>query len=173
MRFWLLALASGFWPGRFCRGEPRTNVFDVRQLGAKGDGRTLDTAALQNALDQCGKAGGGVVRVPAGTYLSRPSRFTARRHCCSKNGATLKATDDPKDYLPAGVTWEDILAGRSKGPFTHFLSSKKGNDINITGKGTIDGSGASWWEPAEEARRKVPGYTLPRPNLVRIAGART
>lgn len=36
----------------------------------------------------------------------------------------------------------------------------------IEGKGTIDGGGQSWWEAAEEARRKQPGYTLPRPNLI-------
>ena len=87
-------------------------------------------------------------------------------------GATLKATDDPKDYLPADVLWADILAGQSKGPFTHFLSGKKLTDVTITGKGTIDGSGARWWEPAEEARRKVSGYTLPRPNLVRLVGCK-
>ena len=83
-----------------------------------------------------------------------------------------KATDDPKDYLPADVTWDDILAGRSRGPFTNFLSGRNLTDVTITGKGTIDGSGARWWEPAEEARRKVPGYTLPRPNLIRIVGCK-
>jgi polygalacturonase len=87
-------------------------------------------------------------------------------------GATLKATDDPKDYLPADVSWNDILEGRSRGPFTHFIDGKDLADVAITGKGTIDGSGARWWEPAEEARRKVPNYTLPRPNLIRIAGCK-
>ncbi len=82
--------------------------------------------------------------------------------------ATLKATDDPKDYLPPNVSWEEILQGHAKGPFTNFVNGKDVTGITITGKGTIDGSGARWWAPAEEARRKVPGYTLPRPNLVRI-----
>jgi polygalacturonase len=147
-------------------------VFDVRQYGAKGDGQTLDTAAVQKALDACGQAGGGVVRVPPGTYLSRPIRIHSRTTLLLEEGATLKATDDPRDYLPPSVTWDDILAGRSKGPFTHFLSGKKLTDVTITGKGTIDGSGARWWEPAEEARRKVSGFTLPRPDLVRIAACK-
>src|SRR6266403_4501965 len=47
-------------------------VFDVKESGAKGDGKTLDTDAIQKALDTCGKAGGGTVRFPAGTYLSKP-----------------------------------------------------------------------------------------------------
>src|ERR1035437_7295526 len=36
-----------------------TRIFDVRQFGAQGDGNTADTAAIQKALDECGKAGGG------------------------------------------------------------------------------------------------------------------
>ncbi len=150
--------------------EPR--VFDVRQFGAKGDGKTLDTAALQKALDECGQAGGGVVRIPAGVYLSQPIAMRSKTSLLLEAGATLKATDDPKDYLPADVLWADILAGKSKGPFTHFLSGKKLTDVAITGKGTIDGSGARWWEPAEEARRKVSGFTLPRPDLVRLAACK-
>jgi polygalacturonase len=147
-------------------------VFDVRQFGAKGDGKALDTAAIQKALDQCGQAGGGVVRIPEGTYLSQPIQIRSKTTLLLEQGAMLKATDDPKDYLLAGVTWDDILAGRSRGPFTNFLSGKNLADVTITGKGTIDGSGARWWEPAEEARRKVSGYTLPRPNLVQIVGCK-
>jgi len=147
-------------------------VFNVRQFGAQGDGRTVDTAAIQQALDECGQAGGGVVLLPAGTYLSRPVEIYSKTTLLLEQAATLKATDDPKDYLPAEVTWEDVLMGRSRGPFTNFLSGKRLTDVTITGKGTIDGSGARWWEPAEEARRKAPGYTLPRPNLIWIVGCK-
>jgi polygalacturonase len=147
-------------------GDPK--VFDIRQFGAKGDGKALDTASIQRALDACGEAGGGVVRVPAGTYLCQPIQLRSKTTLQVDEGAMLKATDDSKDYLASGVSWEDILAGRSKGPFTNFLSGKNLADVTIAGKGIIDGSGARWWEPAEEARRKVSGYTLPRPNLVQI-----
>ena len=149
-----------------------TRVFDVRQDGAQGDGKTVDTAAIQKALDECGNAGGGTVRFTAGTYLSQPITLRSKTTLLIEQGATLKATDDPKDYLPSSVTWEDILQGGSKGPFVNFINGKKLVDVTITGKGTIDGSGARWWEPAEEARRKVPGYTLPRPNLIRITGCK-
>jgi len=64
------------------------------------------------------------------------------------------------------VTWSDILDGSKKGPLTPFISGKDLIDITICGPGTIDGSGARWWIPAEAARRKVRGYTLPRPNLI-------
>src|SRR5690242_6329307 len=44
-------------------------IYNVRDFGAKGDGKTLDTAALQAAIDACTGAGGGTVLVPAGTFL--------------------------------------------------------------------------------------------------------
>jgi polygalacturonase len=144
-------------------------VFDVRKFGARGDGKTLDTTSIQKALDAAGKAGGAVVRFRPGTYLSKPIHLPTRTTVLLEKGATLKATDDPKDYLPPDVSWDDILAGRSKGPFTSFVTGEDLADVAITGKGIIDGSGARWWEPAEEARRKVPNYTLPRPNMVRFA----
>jgi polygalacturonase len=147
-------------------------IFDVRQFGAQGNGKTVDTAAIQKALDECGKAGGGTVRFTAGTYLSQPVSLRSKTTLLLEQGATLKATDDPQDYLPSGVTWEDILQGRSKGPFVSFVNGKHLVDVAITGQGTIDGSGARWWKPAEEARRKVSGYTLPRPNLIRITGCK-
>jgi polygalacturonase len=56
--------------------------------------------------------------------------------------------------------------GATSGDFVPFISGKDLEDVTIAGRGTIEGSGAVWWEAAEEARRKVSGYTLPRPNLI-------
>ncbi len=50
--------------------------------------------------------------------------------------------------------------------FRPFLSGEDLEDVTIAGQGVIDGAGAAWWGDAEEARRKKPGYTLPRPNLI-------
>jgi polygalacturonase len=140
--------------------------FDIRQFGAKGDGKTLDTAAIQEALDECGRAGGGTVKFSPGIYLSRPLTLRTKTTLRLDAGATLKATDEPGNFLPADVAWNDILNGSKKGPIAPFISGKDLTDIKICGAGTIDGSGAKWWVPAEAARRKKSGYTLPRPNLI-------
>jgi polygalacturonase len=58
------------------------------------------------------------------------------------------------------------LAAKSGGDFNPFLSIKDGTDVTLTGKGTIEGNGAVWWEEAEKARQKQSGFTLPRPNLI-------
>src|SRR4051812_15105001 len=74
------------------------HVFNVRDYGAKGDGKTLDTVAIQKAFDVCGEAGGGTVLVPPGTYLSRPLVMHTKAKLLIERGATLRATDDPADY---------------------------------------------------------------------------
>ena len=142
-------------------GAAESRVFDVRQFGAKGDGKTLDTEAIQKALNACGKAGGGTVRFPAGTYLSQ--RLVLRNRTTMKldTDAKLLATDNPEDFRnPSGSG------------YAHFLTGKNLENVAIIGPGIIDGAGARWWVPAEEARQKRPGYTLPRPNLIVLTGCK-
>src|SRR2546423_9779787 len=74
-----------------------TKTFDVRRLGAKGDGETLDTAAIQQALDEAGKVG-GTVRFSTGIYLSKPLFFRGKTMLKLEAGAMLKATDAPSDF---------------------------------------------------------------------------
>jgi polygalacturonase len=62
-------LSSGAAPSAPRPSGVATNSFDVRDFGARGDGKTKDTTAVQRALDACAAAGGGTVVVPAGNYL--------------------------------------------------------------------------------------------------------
>jgi polygalacturonase len=66
----------------------------------------------------------------------------------------------------------DWLTAKSGGDFIPLISGKDLTDVAITGKGTIDGNGQVWWGPAEEARRKTSGFTLPRPNLIVLTGCK-
>jgi polygalacturonase len=139
-------------------------TYNVRELGAKGDGATLDTAAIQKAFDACKKSGGTVV-FPAGNYACAPlvlkgSHITVQLD----EGATLSATTNHAAFLKTGSG--DWLAAKSSGDFNPFLSIKDGTDVTLIGKGVIEGNGQVWWEEAEKARQKVSGYTLPRPNLI-------
>lgn len=145
-----------------CAAEPSRQVFDVRAFGAKGDGRTLDTAAIQKALDACGKAGGGTVKLPPGTYLSQPLTLRTRTTLQLDDGAVLQATTNHADFMKTPGDW---LKAASGGDFVPLLTGKDLQDLAVTGKGVIDGNGAVWWEEAEKARQRVTGYTLPRPNL--------
>ena len=54
---------------------PADGVYNIRDYGAKGDGKTLDTAAINAAITACAKGGGGTVIVPLGEYLSGTIRL--------------------------------------------------------------------------------------------------
>jgi polygalacturonase len=156
-----IAAAVAFVWFASCCGNARGDgaedkVFNVREHGAVGDGKSLDTAAIQKAFDACGEAGGGTVVFPPGTYLSRPLVLRTKMTFLLEAGAMLKATDDPADYKQA----------KKPNSFMPFLSGEDLQDVVIAGRGVIDGSGARWWEPAEAARQKKSGYTLPRPNMI-------
>ena len=133
-------------------------VIDVRQFGAAGDGRTLDTEAIQRAFDECATTGGGIVHFPPGTYLSKPIFLHSRMTIQLDSGAILEATDRREDFINPDKTNSYIA----------FVNGRGLHDITMTGPGTIDGAGARWWGPAETARRKTPGYILPRPTLIAL-----
>ncbi len=71
-------------------------VFDVRQYGATGDGKTLDTSAVNAAIDAAAAAGGGLVLFPPGTYLCFSIRLKSQIHLHLEQGATIQAADSPK-----------------------------------------------------------------------------
>jgi polygalacturonase len=156
---WLLCACAG---NSAQNSQSGSKVFNVRDFGATGVGKDRDTAAIQKALDQCGKAGGGTVLFPPGTYLSQPVTLRTRTKLLLEKGAVLKATDEHADFENP----------EKPNTFTPFIGGKDLEDITIAGAGTIDGSGEKWWGPAEEARRKQPGYTLPRPRLIVLTRVR-
>ncbi len=138
-------------------------TFNVRDLGATGDGKTFDTASIQKALDAC-KISGGIVEFPAGNYLSQPLKVYSKTTVQLDRGATLFASTNQADFMKTPGDW---LKAKSS-DFVPFISGKDLTDVTFTGEGTIDGNGFVWWPEAEKARQIKSGYTLPRPNLVVI-----
>ena len=118
-----------------------TAVFSVsvRDYGARGDGVTLDTKAIQAALDECGNAGGGTVVLPKGTYLSGAVFMKSKTTLLIEEGATLKGSSDLKDYPFIDYA---RFAGTVQKCSASLINSKDAKNITITGKGTVAGSGA-------------------------------
>lgn len=108
--------------------------YDVRAFGATGDGRTDDTEALQAAVRACHAAGGGTVRVPAGTYLARPFELRSFVTLELEAGATLLASPRLADYPVEGrdASGESERAG--------LLTTRDAERVAIVGRGTIDGN---------------------------------
>jgi polygalacturonase len=128
---------------------------DVHQFGAKGDGTTRDTEAIQKAIDQCSKDGGGIVQLKAGTYLCKPIFLKSNTTLQLDEGATLKATDEPADFI-----------NPPKNSLDAFINASKQTNVAITGKGTINGSGARWWPAALEAKAAKKPETQKRPRMI-------
>ena len=84
----------------------RDIFYDVRRFGALGDAQSLDTAALQAAIDTCHEQGGGTVWIPAGQYLTGTLFFRDNITLHLDAGATLLASQDPADYPVISNRWE-------------------------------------------------------------------
>jgi polygalacturonase len=103
------------------------------------------------------------VRFPRGTYYSKPLTLHTKTTVLLDAGATLLASTNQGNFMKVPGDW---LQAKSGGDFIPFISGKDLTNVTFTGKGTIDGNGAVWWEEAEKARQKVSGYVLPRPQLM-------
>jgi len=132
---------------------------DPRALGAKGDGVTKDTVAIQAAIDSCARLGGGTVHLTPGTYLSAPIVLKSNITLELDKGATLLGSGDHADY-PAKTEF------REPG-LQSLVSATDATNVSITGEGTIDGNGESWWVIARAVKNAgVMGSDHPRPRLV-------
>jgi polygalacturonase len=108
---------------------------NVRDFGAKGDGTTKDTAAIQRALDACAEAGGGEVVVPEGDYLVGSLELKSNMTLQVAEHAILRGTKDLDDYPIVKVRWE----GRTVDGHRALISARDASHIAIVGKGQIIG----------------------------------
>src|SRR5690348_1123062 len=136
-----------------------TNIFNVTNFAAVGDGAKDNTTNIQNAITAAGAAGGGIVEIPAGTFLSGPIILQSRIDLQLDSGAILR-------MLPFGqypVSW--FTNGGTNVYFTanNFISGTGLTDIEISGSGAIDGQGLPWW-PWANTNHAV------RPIMIRWSG---
>lgn len=113
-------------------------VHNIRDHGAMGDGSTLDTAAIQAAIDACHDARGGIVLVPAGDFLSGTLELKSFVTLHLAAGARLLGSANPADYH----------AGKGVPPSNGnivFLYAANAEHLLIEGTGTIDGNGAKFF----------------------------
>ena len=76
-------------------------IYNIRDFGAKGDGKTLDTAALQAAIDACHRDQGGTVLVPAGVFVIGTTELKSNVTLHLAAQGTLLGTTDAKQYFAA------------------------------------------------------------------------
>jgi polygalacturonase len=146
--------------------------FDVKSFGAKGNGDTLDTTAIQKAIDAAAKAGGTVV-VPAGTYRTGAIFVKSGVELRLEKGATLLGSREIADYpeVPTRV------AGIEMRWPSALVNVYEQSNVRITGQGTLDGDGKKWYDLYWKMRREeyepkgvrwAVDYDCRRPRLIQV-----
>jgi len=145
--------------------QPAPKRFTISEFGAVADGETVNTKAIQAAIEKCAAAGGGVVVVPKGTFLSGAIFLKQGVNLRIDKDGVLKGTTNIEDYPIIPTRWEGV-----EQPWTAALVNAEGvNGLEISGEGTIDGSGEEWIKN-NPVRRGEPRRG--RPRLIGIQNAK-
>ncbi|HTV82256.1 MAG TPA: glycoside hydrolase family 28 protein [Acidobacteriaceae bacterium] len=122
----------------------RFGIFSIRDFGAVGDGRAIDSPAIHRAIDAAAAAGGGTVLVPAGTYACYSIRLKSNLELCLERGATILAAEGA--HYDAAEPNTPYFMYQDYG-HDHWHNSliwgEDLHDISITGPGLIYGKGLS------------------------------
>ena len=125
----------------FTIGAAQAADYNVVSYGAKSDTTVLSTTAIQQAIDNCSKAGGGRVIVPAGQYKIGTIVLKSDVHLFLEQGATLYGSTDLKDYKPMK---SDYVSLRTQTNTIQLIYADKVKNVVIDGYGTIDGRGRAF-----------------------------
>jgi polygalacturonase len=160
--FLVLALAA---PASVLAAAPRR--FVITDYGAVGDGKTLNSAAIQRTIDAAAAAGGGIAEVPRGRFRSGSIFLRAGVEFYLDEGAVVLGSNNIEDY-PKRLT-------RIEGHFEPWrmalINAQQLEGVRIGGKGKLDGNGIMFWAAFWQRRKENPRCTnleVERPRLMFI-----
>lgn len=146
--------------------------YQVENFGAVGDGITNDTKAIQSAIDEANKSGGGTVVLESGkTYYTNSIIMKADVELHLQKGSRLKATSDIKGYFrPCDFINDEtntLIGNPVTGkPSFAYIYGYKADNCSITGEGIIDANGHAFVERKD--KYYVTGNFYPRPTVIYI-----
>lgn len=145
--------------------------YNIAELGAVGDGKTLNTIAIQQIIDNCAQNGGGTIVVPKGVFVSGSLFLKPGVNIEIQENAVLKGSTNINDYTK--------LNTRVEGHFTLWRAALINGDgvdhLRITGPGTLDGSGEPFYKLFYGTRDAIKGTTnldVERPRLMLIQNSK-
>ncbi len=134
-------------------------TFDITKYGAVGNGKTLNTEAVQKAVDACNENGGGMVMIPTGTFLIGTVYLKSNVHLYLEIGAVLRGSANLNDYVPVN------------GVHYGMLYAENAENITVDGKGNIDGNGDHFFDSTKAKKIEWGGtkYTRQKENYRKVA----
>lgn len=166
--------------------KPKSNKvsrdYIITKFGAIPDGKTVNTKAIQKAIDLASKRKkGGVVVFPKGHFLSGSIQLKSNVALHFEEGAVLLGSTHPKDYLKMSFEGRPTSPKKDDNSQMALILAHKANNIKLSGKGTIDGQGLKLAlaidslhhsgeaiDPNYNYRRNRPSETM-RPKLFRFS----
>ncbi|MEO8819435.1 MAG: glycosyl hydrolase family 28 protein [Ginsengibacter sp.] len=137
--------------------------YNIKDFGAVADSQTINTNAIQKAIDECNEKGGGTVEVPAGVFRTGTFSLKSNVNLRLENGAVLMGSANLKDYK-----------GYDKEGFGHnyygILYTRGAENVSITGQGTIDGNDKVFfdWDTAKKIDISDTKYTRQKDNYRKV-----
>jgi polygalacturonase len=153
MKFKLLILCLAF-----INCIVKAQSFDVLKYGAIGDGKTINTAAIQKAIDDCNLNGGGTVIVPTGVFIIGTVYLKSNIHLYLESGAVIRGSANLDDYVPYNAVHYGML----------YASDAE--NITISGLGNIDGNGDVFFDHSRAKKIEWGGtqYTRQKENFRKV-----
>jgi polygalacturonase len=133
-------------------------TFDITKFGAVGDGKTLNSEALQKAVDACNVNGGGMVLVPTGVFIIGTVYLKSNVHLYLESGAILRGSANLNDFAP----YNKVHLG--------MLYAENAENITISGPGNIDGNGDTYFDLTKAKKIEWGGtkYTRQKENFRKV-----
>lgn len=157
-------------PGPY-KGVVKEKRFNIAERGAVGDGKTLNTKAIQAVIEECAQSGGGTVVIPKGVFRSGSLFLKKGVNLELQEGAVLKGSTDINDYPKLNTRIEGHFE-----PWRAALINGDGVDgLRITGSGTLDGNGEPFWKEfysRRQADKKTTNLNVERPRLTFIQNSK-
>ncbi|MDR3118177.1 MAG: glycoside hydrolase family 28 protein [Mediterranea sp.] len=140
----------------------------IADFGAKSDGITLNTDAINNAIKDVHAKGGGKVTIPGGIWLTGPVEILSNVNLYTEKNALIIFTDDFGAYPVIETSFEGLNTRRCQSP----ISARHAENIAITGYGVFDGAGDAWRPVKKEKMTERQWNNLIRSGGVVDAGGR-
>jgi exo-poly-alpha-galacturonosidase len=150
---WRVAAAFALAVLGTAAAKPAPRQYAITSSGAPGDGQTSNTKAIQNLIDKAAREGGGTLVVPAGVFVTGALFFKQGVNLSIEKGGVLKGPVNSGDYPQVRTRWEGTEREWTSAP----LNFTGMTGVELSGEGTVDGSGDEWQRGAGRSQQSSPG----------------